>query len=411
MTRFLLTTLLVSCFHGLASAGDWPTWRGPNANGRAPDETPPELGSPPTWRVPLAHPGNSSPIVLGDRVFLTSADPGGHRRSLLCFARTDGELLWRHDVAYEADEPTHKTNPHCAASPVTDGNAVYAWLGSAGFVACSLDGELLWRRDLGTYTHIWGFASSPVLVGDDVVQYAGPGLNCRLFWLDRKTGEPRIEKPLPEAQSKGAKQFKGSWATPFLHGDTLVLPLPRRMVGFDAASGDERWRCAGLSDLHYTNPLVGEGHVVGMCGYGGPAMALRLPADDDHGDLTASHRLWVTDEKNPQRIGSGLLHDGHLYILNATGVAQCFELATGREVWKERFGGSSWGSMSLVGDRIFVVDQSATVHVLAPSPSPRVHGKHPLGRRERCNASPAFSDGRMFLRTHEALYCFGKDGE
>jgi len=165
MLRILLA-LIVALAAAPSLAGEWPTWRGPAGTGIA-DETglPLEWNAETnvTWRVPLPGPGNSTPIVWGDRVFVTQSLEEGARRTVMCFNRADGALLWQQAVEFSGEETTHQTNPFCAASPVTDGERVIAWHGSAGLVAYDFEGNELWRRDLGSFHHIWGNAASPVL--------------------------------------------------------------------------------------------------------------------------------------------------------------------------------------------------------------------------------------------------------
>lgn len=397
----------------LTQAADWPTWRGPNSLATLPaaaGEFPVEWTADDiVWQTPLPGPGNSSPIISGDRLFLTQATDNGKTRSLLCFDRKSGKILWQKSIQFDGDEATHKTNPYCASTPLTDGNAVYIWQGSAGFFAYDFDGNELWKRDLGAYDHIWGNAASPVFVGNLIIQHCGPGLDARIFALDKKSGETVWETDLPEAKSKEAKQFKGSWATPLYIEATqqLVIGLPKALTGFDAKTGKEIWRCGGLSDLCYTDALLGDGVLFYGCGYGGPAIGMRLPAAGETGDLTESHRLWV-EPKNQQRIGSGVIVGDHIFILNAPGAAQCIEAKTGKVVWVERVGRESWSSMLNIGGKLYVMDKNSDTHVLEPSTEFKVLAKNSLPKREHTNATHAFADGQIFIRTDENLYCIGQ---
>ncbi len=400
---------------GSLMAGDWPTWRGPNQDGVADGSPPLEWSESKNliWKSEEAGQGNSSPIVCGDRLFVTGADEKGRTRSLMCFDRDKGGLHWRKTVEFEGREPTHKTNLYCAASPVTDGKTVFVSHGSAGMYAYDFEGKQLWKRDLGEMTHVWGNASSPILHKDSVILLCGPGLKMKLAALAKSSGEVVWETPLPEAESETVKQYKGSWTTPRIleNGERteLIVPLPKWVVSFDPQSGKELWRCGGLSDLFYTNVLIGKDAMVAMCGFRGPAIGLRIPDAKKTGDITKTHRLWRV-EKNQQRIGSGVILGDHVFIMNETGVVQCIELKTGKELWSERAGRANWGSMNLVGGRIHVTDQSGTTHIMKPS----VNGferlaENRLGSRQTTRASAAFSGDRVFLRTYEALYCFGEE--
>lgn len=397
-------------------AGDWPGWRGPAGDGTLPaSETYPVTWSAgdAVWRVELGAPGNSSPVVVGNRLFLTEAREKGHERSLVCFDTATGKERWRQTVKYGKDEITHATNPWCSASPLVHEGMVYAWHGSAGLHAYDLDGRAGWQADLGEFAHIWGpNAASPVVWGDLIIVHAGPGLLAKLVALNRKTGKLVWETALPDAQSAEIKQFKGSWAVPRILDNggraEMLVPLPKWLVSFDPATGKEWWRCGGLSDLCYNNPLVGDGTVVAMCGYGGPAIGVRLPGAGETGDLTASHRLWLVP-RNQQRIGSGILLGGNVYICNEPGAAQCFDAKTGEEHWKERLGKNAWSSLNYVGGKCYVVDQTAETHVFEPSPSGlKVVAHNVLTPGEATNATPAFAGGAIYLRTNKALYRIGK---
>ena len=417
--------LLLSCLAwlplvGSTFANDWPQWRGPSGDGKLPNEAAYPVAwsadAGVAWKTPLPAPGNSSAIVSRGHLFLTLAENGGRTRSLLCFDAETGALKWKRSVDYGKEDVTHKTNPYCAASPVTDGTLVYAWHGNGGLWAYDFEGESRWNQDLGTdYEHQWGpNAASPVLVGETLLISAGPGVATRLIAVDKASGEVRWKHELPEAKSANAKDFKGSWATPLIVGEgdaaEALIGFPGFLRAFAMKSGTERWRVGGLSDLCYTNVVIGGGRAAYLCGYGGPGIGIRLPGPGETGDLTASHRLWADPPKgqnqNPQRIGSGQVVGDHLYLLNEPGVIQCLEMATGKSVWKERLSRrKSWSSMNLVGGRLYINDVAGTTFVLAPDPNGlALLATNELDPGLQTNASLAFADGRIFLRTDTALY-------
>jgi len=363
------------------------------------------------WKVPLPDPGNSTPIVWGDRIFLTGANADGSLRYLACYRRADGKKLWSREVAAEPKEPTHETNPYGSSSPVTDGEVVVAWYGSGGIVAYDLDGKELWKKDVGKFTHVWGYASSPIIVDNRVIVSCGPGLRALLVALDKKTGEELWLRELPDAQSAKPDQFKGSWSTPVVvdtkAGKQVLLSLPKELIAFDPATGKTLWSCGGLSDLAYTSPLVNaESNIaVAMSGYHGPAIACRIGGE---GDVTETNRLWRHDDKNPQRVGSGVIVDGYIYILNEPGLAWCLDLATGERKWEQRIGGRTWASSSYVDGKLYVINDRGETLVIRPSPerfdliaTNKLDG-------ETTRASLAFSDGQIFVRSHEHLYCIGE---
>lgn len=411
----------------VARGDNWPAWRGPTGQGHTGERSLALRWSATEnvrWKVPLPDAGNSTPVVWGDKVFVTQASDktvwpprGGagpavaRRRALLCFRRSDGTLLWQRDVRYDAAESTHSTNPFCSASPVTDGEVVVVSHGSAGMYAYDLSGKVLWKKDVGKLEHIWGNASSPVLYRDLAILWCGPGERQFLLAVHRKTGVEvwRHEEPGGASGLGPDKTWLGSWSTPLVvrvgNDDQLVLPVPGKVKGFDPKTGKELWFCAGLGKLIYTSPLHADGVVVVLSGFHGPALAVRLGGT---GDITRD-RLWHHTTANPQRIGSGVIVGEHLYILEENGVPHCFEVKTGKEVWaaqvKSRPGSNTWSSMVAVGDRLYVTSRNGDTHVLAASPKYTYLGVNRLG--EHTEASLAVSDGELFLRTHKHLWCIG----
>src|SRR5581483_2548081 len=199
-----------------ARADNWPAWRGPTGQGHSAETDLPVKWSATEnvkWKVPLPDEGNSTPVVWGDRVFVTQATgkttwppKGGggpataESRMLLCFRRSDGKELWRKEVTYKEPESTHPTNPFCSASPATDGERVIVSHGSAGVFCYDLGGRELWRRDLGKCEHIWGNAASPVIYKNLVILNFGPGPRTFLVALDKQTG-----REVWKVEEKGSK--------------------------------------------------------------------------------------------------------------------------------------------------------------------------------------------------------------
>lgn len=407
------------------SAADWPAWRGPNGDGISPETKFPTSWSATRnvrWRVDLPDRGNATPIVAAGRVFVPQAIEADGRRLLLAFDRATGAKLWEAGTRFEGKEETHEANPYCAGSPVTDGDRVVVSFGSAGVFAYDLAGKELWRRDLGPQRHTWGNASSPVLHGPHVLLYHGPGPHARLVALDRQTGaiawEHRLPEPVPTVRTDGfrgqAPGVVGSFATPILvraGGRTeVVLSLPEVVRAWDPATGLELWHCAGLNPLVYLTPTFGEGLVFAAGGYFGSALAVRPGGE---GDVTATHRVWHEERNRKGRLGSGVIQDGHVFLVNMDGMAECLELKTGRQVWLERLDGpgaanDTWSSMTLAGDLIYAVNQSGEVFVLRAAPKFELLATNSVG--EHTNSSLAMSDGELFLRTWKGLWCLSTEG-
>ncbi len=391
-------------------ADDWPAWRGPTGLGVSSEKNLPLRWSASEnvkWKVPLPAPGNSTPIIWGSRVYLTQAIDGGKKRMLLALDRKDGRIVWQTTVEYAEPEPTHEDSPYASASPVTDGERIVVSYGSAGVFAYDFEGKELWRRDLGKFHHVWGNAASPVLHGDLCFLNGGPGPRTSLTALDKKTGKTAWQVEIPGGLADGdSKTWTGSWSTPLAlraaGREELVVSFPHRLLAFDPATGREIWSCAGLGRLVYTSPIAADGVVVAMSGFMGPPLAVRAGGE---GDVTATRRLWH-EEKAQQRIGSGIISEGHIFIVNDTGVAQCLELLTGKEIWRERLGASAWGSLVLADGKLHIADQEGETHVFRPVTKFERLAANPLGERTR--ASIAVSAGEIFIRTYKQLWCIAE---
>lgn len=405
----------------LLACQNWPAWRGEGGQGQCAEKNLPLTWSPTEnvrWKVALPDAGSSTPAVWGDRIFVTQAGEktvwppqGGNggpakalKRSLLCFAREDGKLLWRADVEYDPLESTHPTNPFCSASPAVDGERVVVSHGSAGMHAYDFSGKKLWSVDAGKMEHIWGNASSPVLCEDLAILWAGPGENPRLLAVNKKTGETAWEHKEP---GPDPKKYDGSWSTPILvkvdGQDQLILGVPRKLKGFDPKTGKELWSCAGLGPLVYSSPLYADGVAVALSGFMGPGLAVKVGGA---GDITKD-RLWHHEKNNPQRIGSGVIVGEHLYILEESGAPHCYELRTGKELWasqmdKRPAGGGAWASMLHADGRLYVTTRSGTTQVFKASPTYELLASNRLG--EHTDASLAASNGDLFIRTYKSLW-------
>ena len=419
--RRLAFSLFLACVSGggFAAAGDWPAFRGPTGDGMSQETgVPVHWGKDQNvrWKVKLPAPGNSSPIVLGKRVFVTCAQDQGQKRGLYCFDRADGSELWSRVVDFDKVMPTHETNPYCAPTPAADDKRVVVWHGSAGLFCYELDGKELWRRELGEFRHDWGYAASPLIYGDRVIQNCAPGDKAFVAAFDLDSGRElwRVDEPTEgDGRKRADGAPMGTWSTPVVvkidGRDQIVCSLPTRVVAYDPADGKILWTCEGLhgekGDLAYSSPVIGDGVCVVTGGYGGPSMALKLGGG---GDITESNRLWHTP-RNPQSIGSGVIVDGYLYIPDAgPNTIRCLEVATGNQMWADRASGAAhWGSILLAEGRCYVTNQDGATIVFKPNPE-----KFDLIARneldEHCNSTPALSNGQIFLRTYEHLYCIAE---
>ena len=424
----LLASVVVSITPSMARGENWPAWRGPTGQGLSTEENLPVSWSTTEnvrWKVPLPSAGNSTPIIWGDRVFITQANDvtqwppkvpdyfaggssaGGHaiaeKRSVMCFQRTDGKLLWQRDVVYKTPEMTHPTNPVCAASPVTDGERVIASHGPAGLVCYDFDGQELWRYDVGKIEHLWGTASSPVLYGDLCILWCGPGARQFLVALNKKTGE-KVWETVEEGGDDGitSKKFLGSWSTPLVarvgDQDQLLFAVPFKIKGYDVLSGKELWSSSGPGVYCYPSPLF----VDDLAIFGPNLVKL-----GGLGDISSNRQKYKVGS---MKICSAVVVGDYLYTYSDVGVPGCYEWKTGTDVWKDQIkqrpgGKTAWGSLVHAAGRIYITDQDGATSVFSTGPKYEFLHLNPLG--ERCNASIAPSQGNLFIRTHKNLWCIG----
>lgn len=368
------------------------------------------------WKTALPAKGNGSPIVSNGRVFLVSANKEGTQRSLLCLDRKSGKQLWEQRVSYSGENKTHKTNPYGSSTPAADGEKVVVWHSSAGLYCYDFEGKEIWHRDLGEFKHMWGYGSSPVLHEGKIFLHCAPGARVFVTAIDLETGKTlwktdEVQKGNGERNENN--KYMGSWTTPVLAeidgAWQVICSMSTRVNAYDPETGSILWSCEGLSgkkgDLAYASPLVLGDVCIAFAGFGGPAMGIKLGGK---GDITDESRLWRV-EKNPQRIGSGIFLNGYVYLANAgPNTFQCINPKTGEVLWQERSGGPAhWGSMVYAAGHIFVTNQSGTTFVINPdSQKLEIVGKNTI--EEGSNSTPAFSDGEIFLRTFENIYCIGK---
>jgi outer membrane protein assembly factor BamB len=426
--------LFLLAFCTIAVADNWPAWRGPTGQGFCEETNVPLKWSKTEnvkWKVPLTHQGNSTPVIWGDKIFLTQANTGGTERSLLCFARADGKLLWQKDVPYPHKEQNWNPSWYANASPALDADRVVVSFASAGMYCFDHQGKELWKRtDLGHWEHQFGNGSSPVLYENLAILWCGPN---SLPPKDEKVdNEVKSDKPAKGKKAvRGARNFllavdkktgqtvwehdekNGSWSTPIIAKikgqDQLLLSVVPHLKAFDPKTGKELWFCNGLTKYVYTSPLYGNGVAVSMSGYHGDAFAVKVGGS---GDITKD-RLWQQFEKEkiPQRVGSGMIIGDHVYFVEENGTPRCWELLTGKEVWQveQRPGyGTTWGSMVHAQGRLYVLMRDGSTLVFAASPKYEVLTTNSLGQGEQTNSSLAISNGDIFIRTFKHLWCISE---
>ncbi len=419
MKRGLVSAVLFFCVASAVWAGSWPTFRGPHGDGLAEGDQGPTTWSESeniAWKAKLPRPGNGSAIAVEGRVFVTSAeDEEGKQRSLYCFDQQTGDKLWVKTVGIDEKMPTHETNPYCGSTPASDGQRVVVFHGSAGLYCYDLDGNELWSRNLGEFRHMWGYGASPFFHDGKLYLHAGPGKNVFVTAIDPANGDEiwKTEEPIAgDGNRRDDGNPMGSWCTPVLaevDGKTqIICMMPTRVNAYDPQTGEIIWSCDGLNhdrgSLAYSSPVIAGPICFVTGGYRGPTMAIRLGGK---GDVTESHRLYRM-ENSPQSIGTGVVVDGYVYRPNADGAAiQCIDPQTGDVKWSHRGKGGSWGSIVGAGGLLYLTNKKGTTLVFKPNPE-KYEEVAVNELNDSTNATPAISNGRLFIRTDGYLFGIGK---
>lgn len=399
-------------------AADWTQFRGPGGLGTSPDKSLPLTWSQNEnilWKTDLPDAGTSSPVLIGDKIFLTTysgynvpGQPQGSqddlKRHLLCLDRKSGRIAWTKDLPVKLPEQDRIREGHGYASstPAVDAERVYVFAGRSGVLALDHSGKQLWQADAGNGLNGWGSASSPVLSGDLVIVNASVESQS-LIAFEKTTGKEKWR----------AGGIRESWNTPILvqakDGKTeLVVAIMGKVLGFDPATGQQLWGCATDIGWYMVPSLVSHNDVVYCIGgrNGGGALAVRAGG---RGDVTRTHRLWAI--KKGSNVPSPVFHEGHLYWINETdSIAYCVEAASGRIVYGERIprGGQVYASALLADGRIYHVDRAGRTHVIAAKPKFELLATNELRDRSMFNATPVAIDGKLYIRSDKALYCIGK---
>src|SRR5437773_237801 len=383
----------------------WPRWRGPSGQGIVqtgayPDRWSGREGV--TWKVAVPGRGNSSPIVWDDRIFVTTAYDGGRRLSLLAFRRRDGARLWETFTPQTGAEYAHPKNGHASATPVTDGQRVYASFGAQGLLATDLQGKLLWHAPVGRLDNYHGSAGSPVLYKDMVILYQDAGSGSSFVAaFDAQTGKIRW---------RTARSETIGWGTPVViragNRDELVVSSQGKVYAYDPSSGRQLWQASGLSFEVVPTPVVGHGLVFCSSGRAGPTLAIRPGGS---GDVTATHVAWSTPRGSPF-VPSGILVGDVLYLVNdMQSIVTAYEARTGALLFQGRLGVARREGFSAspvaVNGKLFLTNDDGETFVLEAGREFKLLRVNSLD--EPTLASPALVDGRWYFRTASSLVAIG----
>jgi outer membrane protein assembly factor BamB len=423
-TALLAAVALLVCREALAQ--NWPQWRGPESNGVSRESKLPVRWGPAeniAWKRKLLGRGMSTPIIWGDQVFLTSqigagivdassaryegppveSNQGPVTFVIQCFQRANGELFWEHRVQAETPLPAvHVFHNLATPSCVTDGERVYAWFGTGQLLALTLEGRVVWERNLARdyspFKLLWGHGSSPMLYQDFLILLCDHEPSAYLLAVDRRTGKT-IWK------TDRGRDLR-SYSTPVVvragERHELIVNSNPRIDAYDPETGQHLWHADGGCKVPVPMPVTANGIIYTSRGYSsGPYMALR---PGGRGDVSQSHLVWRIPTGAPY-VSSLLYYQGLLYLATEVGVVRCVDPATGETIWTKRIGGNFSASPVGADGKIYLLNEEGETVVLLAGKKFEVLARNSLG--EPCRASPAIVQGQIFIRSDHHLYAIG----
>ncbi len=439
-----VTALAVSTM-AAASPPNWPQFRGPHASGVADGHKPPttwnaEKGTNIKWKTPIPGLAHSSPIVWGDRVFVTSAvssDPDPYLRvglygespdhpeqivhhfRVYCLNADSGKIVWEQTAHSGIPQvKRHVKSTHANSTPATDGKHVVAFFGSEGLYCYDVTGRLLWTQELGylnagafDYADIqWAFGSSPVIHDNMVIVQCDVNNQSFIAAFEVDTGK-EIWRTLRDASP--------CWGTPTVHTSTgrtqIILNGYKYMGGHDLATGKELWRLSRGGDIPVPTPYVAHDLIFITNAHGphAPIYAVRLNAAGDislkDGETSNEFIAWSQDRRGSY-IPTSIVYGDYLYVGSDRGVLSCYQALTGEKVYRQRVGsrgGEAYSASPVAADgKLYFTSEEGDIHVVKAGPEYELLATNPMG--EVCLATPAIADGMIFVRTAKHLFAIGE---
>lgn len=389
-------------------AENWPGWRGPRGDGTSGDVNLPIKWDAATdqniaWKVEIPYGGHSSPIVWGNRIFVTGADEAKSRRMLMSFDRRKGTLLWEIDVEDAPLEKKHKLNSWASGTPVTDGNLVYVtFLEEKEMLVAAYDfeGHEKWKVRPGVFSSVHGYCSCPVLFEKTVIVNGDHDGDAYLVALERDTGKTVWKTP--------RENKTRSYCTPIIRdlgGRTqMILSGSKCVASYDPRSGKRHWILDGPTEQFVASPVENKGLIFITGGFPDKHILAIDPTGADK-ITESSHVKWHHLNKGVSYVPSPVAANDYFFCVSDGGVASCYDAMSGDVKWQERLGRHHSGSLVAGDGRVYFLDDDGIMHVLAAGPTFNVLATSKLG--EETYSSPAIHNGQFLIRGEKHLFCIG----
>jgi outer membrane protein assembly factor BamB len=405
--KFVILILSSVILASSASAENWPCWRGERLDGTSLEKDVPVHWSGTSnvvWKTELPGVGHASPIVWEDKVFTVTALPSTEERVLLCLDRTSGKVLWQKTVVKAPLERIHQLNSHASSTPSTDGKLVYvAFLDKAEMLVAAYDftGKEVWSVRPGPFASMHGFCSSPILYKDKVIVNGDHDGNSYIAALSREDGKTLWKTP--------RKNHTRSYCVPLirnLSGKTqMVLSGDKSVASYDPNSGKEIWYMDGPTEQFVASVVYNpRADLLFMTG-GFPDHHILAIKPDGYGNITQAGKIRWRTNKGVSYVPSPISEGDYFLVVSDSGVAHCFEAKTGQIMWQERTG-SQHASLVSANGLVYFLNDEGVMTVAKPGPKFERIAENKLG--EKTFASPAISQGQMFIRGEKSLFCIGR---
>ena len=402
-----VVALLLLAVSSPVQAENWPGWRGPNRNGVSSETGIPVKWSADegiAWKTPIPGSGISNPVIWNDRVFLTASD--GFRKAnlhVICLSVKTGKILWDTQLWGTAPTRHHGTMSSMASpAPVTDGKHVYAFFGTGDVFKIDLEGDLVWQRSLadeyGRFENRFAASSSPLLYKDTVLLQCDHYGDSYVIAIDKESGANRWKVDRPKAWL--------SWSSPRLVESTipkrheLIICGSQRIDALNPDTGETFWTVGEMRRECIPTPVFGHGRLYAVSGPKGPTLAIRPGGS---GDISKTHVEWRNARGAPF-VPSAILVGDYYYLVDDSGISTCLNAHTGKRVWQSRLTGRFTASPVSAENRLYFINEAGTCVVIKANQDEFEEiAQNPLG--EPVFASPAISQGRLFIRTARHLVC------
>jgi outer membrane protein assembly factor BamB len=412
MTKYKLSGIffvsVIINFITVTQAQNWPGWRGPNGDGTSTEINLPVKWDSVTnvvWKIKVPGIGYSSPIIWKDKLFTTTALPETQEKQLLCYNCKNGDLLWQKTVIKSSLENKHDNNSYASGTPATDGTMIYvSFLDGQDVVVAAYDftGKQIWLKRPGTFSSPHGYSCSPVLYEDKVIINGDSQGDSFVAALSRTDGHIIWKIP----HERPAHSFSTPIFRKMAGKMQMIFCGNKEIASYNPDDGSKYWFVSGPSEDFTSSPVYNEKSGLVLVSSAWPVRILVAIKPDGRGDVTKSHVVWET-RKGAYYVPSPVCTDDYLFTTMTSGEVHCIEAATGKIIWTKDLG-AQYSSPVLANGLVYMPNDDGMITVIKPGTAYKYVAKNPIG--ERMYASPAISNGKIFIRGFQHLFCIGMNG-